>query len=286
MRRNREAQEAAYETAKIVLARSASRRDAEWRAAADANRRKVWLVLCLPAIVGVFVLLCGIVVPLLLAVGAALLLAWIVIAAVTWSRASSSLLSQLGGTDPAGAVSAGHISDLGAERLADLAEGMCAALGLPMPELRVLADAVPNAIAVGRRHDDAALVVTSGLVASLDRIELEAVVAHELAHVKRLDVAAAALAATGVGRAFSALTGERGTIWLVGSDREIRADLAAVATTRYPPGLIAALERIGSPGDNRPASLPPGVAARTAGSWLVPLVGASLDGRLEVLREL
>jgi heat shock protein HtpX len=280
MRRNREAQEAAYETAKIVLARSASRRDAEWRSAADANRRKVFLVLSVPAIVGVVVLACGIVVPLLLVVGAVLLVAWVVVAAVTWSRASSSLLSQLGGTDPADAVAAGHISQLGAERLADLAEGMCAALGLPVPELRVLADQVPNAIAVGRRHDDAALVVTAGLVASLDRIELEAVVAHELAHVKRLDVAPAALAATGVGRAFAALAGERGTLWLVGSDHEIRADLAAVATTRYPPGLITA------PGVGRLVSLPAGVATRTGGSWLVPLAGPGIDGRLEVLREL
>jgi hypothetical protein len=255
MRRNREAQEAAYETAKIVLARAASRRDAEWRAAADGNRRRVFLVLSVPAILGVVVMLCGIVVPLLLVVGAVLLLAWIVVAAVTWSRASSSLLSQLGGTGLADAVAASHISKLGAERLADLAEGMCAAL-------------------------------TAGLVTSLDRIELEAVVAHELAHVKRLDVAPAALLATGVGRAFTALSGERGTLWLTGTDREIWADLAAVATTRYPPGLLAALERINDAGDSRPPSLSAGAAARTGASWLVPFVGPGIGGRLDVLREL
>jgi heat shock protein HtpX len=244
------------------------------------------LVLSVPAILGVVVMLCGIVVPLLLVVGAVLLLAWIVVAAVTWSRASSSLLSQLGGTGLADAVAASHISKLGAERLADLAEGMCAALGLPVPELRVLADRVPNAVVVGRRHDDAALVVTAGLVTSLDRIELEAVVAHELAHVKRLDVAPAALLATGVGRAFTALSGERGTLWLTGTDREIWADLAAVATTRYPPGLLAALERINDAGDSRPPSLSAGAAARTGASWLVPFVGPGIGGRLDVLREL
>jgi Zn-dependent protease with chaperone function len=124
----------------------------------------------------------------------------------------------------------------------------------------------------------------------LDRIELEAVVAHELAHIKRLDVASAALAATGLGGLVRALGGERAVVWLVGADREIRADLAAVATTRYPPGLIAALERIDAAGDTCPSSVPAAVLGRTGQGWLVPVSrtsdDASTEGRLDVLREL
>jgi Zn-dependent protease with chaperone function len=143
---------------------------------------------------------------------------------------------------------------------------------------------------VGRRHDDAALVVTSGLLNLLDRIELEAVVAHELAHIKRLDVASAALASSGIGTLLHALGGQRATVWLLGSDREIRADLAGVATTRYPPGLLSALERIAVLGDTRPSSVSSVVLDRTSSCWLIPFGGKDLDAaagvRMDVLREL
>ena len=248
------------------------------------------LVLAAPAILGGVVLVLGILSPPLLIVGAVLLLAWAVLAMVIWSKAASSLLAQLGGTPPAAASASGALQQLGAERLADLSEGLCAVLGLPAPALLVLPDRVPNAISIGRRHDDATLVVTTGLVDLLDRIELEAVVAHELAHIKRLDVASAALASTVLGRLLVAVGGERQARWLMGSDREIRADLAGVATTRYPPGLIAALERIAQVGETRPSSVAPVVLDRTASSWLAPFgevagdVSASV--RLDVLREL
>jgi heat shock protein HtpX len=290
MRRSREAQEAAYEAARVVLERAAGRRDAEWRSAAETNRRRVGFVLLAPALLGVVVVLVGIALPPLLIAGAVLLVGWLVLAALIWGRAASSLLAELGGTSPADAAAAGHLQALGAERLADLSEGLCGTVGIPAPELRVLPDRAPNAIAVGRRHDDAALVVTAGLVDLLDRIELEAVIAHELAHIKRLDVASAALAATGLGGLVRALGGERAVVWLVGADREVRADLAAVAATRYPPGLIAALERIDAAGDTCPSSVPTAVLGRTGRSWLVPVTrtgdDASTEGRLDVLREL
>ena len=273
-----------------MLQRAAGRRDAEWRTAAEGNRRRVRLVLAVPALIGIIVLLLGILVHPLLIVGGVLLIGWAVFAMVTWQRAASSLLAQLGGSSPTEATASGGLRPLGAERLVDLSEGLCAVLGLPAPRLVVLPDEVPNAIAVGRHHDDATLVVTAGLVDRLDRIELEAVVAHELAHIKRLDVASGALATTVLGRLLAALGGARASRWLVGPDREIRADLAAVATTRYPPGLIAALERITLAGGTRPASVAPDVLERTAFSWLVPFGDHAEDAdasvRLDVLREL
>jgi len=62
--------------------------------------------------------------------------------------------------------------------------------------------------------------------------------------VKSLDVLTAGVAASPLGTAADALSKGRFSAWLQGPDREVRADLAGVSTTRYPPGLIAALERI------------------------------------------
>jgi heat shock protein HtpX len=246
--------------------------------------------LAVPGMLGLVVILAGLAFLPLLIVGAALLVGWAIVASVAWGTASSSLLSHIGGVSPRAAATAGALEPVEAERLADLCEGLCASLGLPVPELRILADPCLNAIAIGRRHDEAAIVVTAGLVKGLDRIELEAVIAHELAHVKRLDIATTALAASGVARVVLGLGGERVRRWFEQAEREIRADLAAVATTRYPPGMISALERICAAGDSRPISLPSSVLERTSSSWLVPYDPAagepSMAVRFDVLREL
>jgi len=254
------------------------------------NRRRAFLLLSAPVILGLAVALAGIALLPLLFLGAALVLGWALVAWTTWARASSSLLAGIGGTNPPAAAASGALEPLQAERFADLCEGLCAALGLPMPELRVLTDPSVNAIAIGRRHDEAAIVVTAGLLGVLDRIELEAVIAHELAHIKRLDIATTALASSGVARVLLRLGGRRCRLWFEEADREIRADLAAVATTRYPPGMIAALERICQIADSRPVSVPTGLLERTSRSWLVPLESPGGDPamavRFDVLREL
>ena len=72
-------------------------------------------------------------------------------------------------------------------RLSNVTEGLCATFGLCMPSLHVVDDDVPNACALGRDARRSDLVVTSGLLRSVDPIELEGVIAHELAHVKRGD---------------------------------------------------------------------------------------------------
>jgi heat shock protein HtpX len=293
-RRRIEEQEAAYEAAKVVLERAAARRDAQWREAAEANRRRILIVLALPVLVGVVLVLIGLVFLPLLVAGALLAVGWALIAALTWRRAASDLLGRIGGASLDEAVAAGVLAERDADRLEDLCEGLGVAFGLPEPELRVLPDHVPNALSVGRRRDQAALVVTVGLVELLDRIELEAVIAHELAHVKRLDIASAGVAATTVGRLVAGLGGRDGLAWLEGRDREVCADLAAVTTTRYPPGLADALERMTASGDCRPSSVPAAALELTARTWLVPFGRGvvegdgqlSTPGRLDVLREL
>ncbi|WP_254864315.1 zinc metalloprotease HtpX [Halovivax gelatinilyticus] len=59
---------------------------------------------------------------------------------------------------------------------------------LPKPTVAVVDEDVPNAFATGRNQSNAAVAVTTGLLRTLDRDELDGVLAHELAHVKNRDM--------------------------------------------------------------------------------------------------
>ncbi|WP_049922233.1 zinc metalloprotease HtpX [Halopiger djelfimassiliensis] len=59
---------------------------------------------------------------------------------------------------------------------------------LPKPKVAVIDSSVPNAFATGRNQRNAAVCVTTGLMRTLDRDELDGVLAHELAHVKNRDM--------------------------------------------------------------------------------------------------
>jgi heat shock protein HtpX len=171
-------------------------------------------------------------------------------------------------------------------RLHNLVEGLCIAGGLPKPRLYVIDDPAPNAFATGRNPKHAAIAVTTGLLEKMNRIELEAVVAHELSHIKNYDILVSTLAVTLVGIvAIVADVGIRFLWWgggrrvnaggdrhgggpaailaifgfvllvlspliaramqaAVSRRRETLADVTAVELTRYPPGLISALEKL------------------------------------------
>ncbi|MGA0064857.1 MAG: M48 family metalloprotease, partial [Ilumatobacteraceae bacterium] len=85
------------------------------------------------------------------------------------------------------------------KRLHNLVEGLCIASGLPKPRVYVIDDPAPNAFATGRNPRNAAIAVTTGLLEKLNRVELEGVVAHELAHIKNYDILVSTLAVTLVG---------------------------------------------------------------------------------------
>ncbi len=168
-------------------------------------------------------------------------------------------------------------------RYHNLVEGLCIASGLPKPRLYVIDDAAPNAFATGRNPKHAAVAVTTGLLEKMNRIELEGVLAHELSHIKNYDILISTIAVTMVGVLtlladmtfrYMWLSGHRnrsssnspgpgaiiavlGIVMLVlapliarimqatvGRRREQLADFSAVEMTRYPPGLIGALEKL------------------------------------------
>jgi heat shock protein HtpX len=75
----------------------------------------------------------------------------------------------------------------------NIVENLCIASGMPIPKIYMINDKSPNAFATGRNPKHSAICVTQGLLDILDRSELEAVIAHELSHIKNYDILIASL---------------------------------------------------------------------------------------------
>jgi len=80
--------------------------------------------------------------------------------------------------------------------LYEIVERLTARAGLPMPALYIIPEAQPNAFATGRNYEHAAVAVTEGLLELLTPEEVEAVVAHELSHIKHYDMLIGTVTAT------------------------------------------------------------------------------------------
>lgn len=80
------------------------------------------------------------------------------------------------------------VSRVDAPKLYNLVENLAITAGLPMPRIEVITTPARNAFASGLGPNDACITVTTGLVRSLTDDELEAVLAHELTHIKNYDV--------------------------------------------------------------------------------------------------
>ncbi|MDZ8172074.1 M48 family metalloprotease [Microbacterium xanthum] len=85
----------------------------------------------------------------------------------------------------AGAV---QVSAHDAPRYHRLVENLCITTGTPMPKLYVVDDPAPNAFATGRKPEEAAITVTTGLFEIMTDRELEGVLGHELAHIRNYDI--------------------------------------------------------------------------------------------------
>ena len=83
-----------------------------------------------------------------------------------------------------------------ARGLYEIVERLTYKANLPMPQLYIIPDEMPNAFATGRDYEHAVVAVTEGLLELLDEDEVEAVVAHELSHIKHYDMLIGTISAT------------------------------------------------------------------------------------------
>tara|TARA_B100000745_G_scaffold205743_1_gene136018 strand:+ start:7494 stop:8375 length:882 start_codon:yes stop_codon:yes gene_type:complete len=165
--------------------------------------------------------------------------------------------------------------------LHNMVENLAITAGLPKPRVYIIDDPAPNAFATGRNPKNAAIAVTTGLLATLEKVELEGVLAHELAHIGNRDILVMSIAVVLVGFVaiitdllwrISLFGGDRdrnvhpallitgialiilGPViarlmqFAVSRKREFTADATGALLTRYPEGLASALEKISSYG--------------------------------------
>ncbi|NCN03654.1 MAG: M48 family metallopeptidase [Candidatus Pacebacteria bacterium] len=163
-------------------------------------------------------------------------------------------------------------------------ENLCITSGMPRPKLYVIDDTAMNAFATGRDPEHAVVCATTGLLQRLNRSEIEAVVAHELSHVKNYDIRLMSIVTILVGfvallsdwmlrMTFFGRSGKKnddnssGQVQMImfiagivlailspiiaqliqlaiSRRREYFADASAVAFTKNPQGLINALKKI------------------------------------------
>jgi heat shock protein HtpX len=147
-----------------------------------------------------------------------------------------------------------------APRLHATVESLAGIAGLPKPKVYLLPDGLPRAFAAGRGPRGAALAVSSGLLSAAPPAELEGVIAHELAHIRRRDIVVqtAAVIVAGALVETSRVGGwlQRALLFVLGPlaaaivhlllspKREFAADAAAAAVCGSPHGLADALLRL------------------------------------------
>lgn len=256
----------------------------------DDNRRSILAVLWSRALMtGLLVgLLVAIVFPWYVAVGVGALIVAVVILIIP-----KSVIPGL-----ATVFEAGPATELEYPRLINLVEGLSASTGVAEPELRVLRDSGANMAAYGP-PENGVLVFTSGLLDSVDRISLEAIVAEGLARLKCRDAELGGVAAVMIvgslvqngphrdGRPIALAS--FGAKWkagrlakLRGPQHEFRGDMAAVRWTRYPPGLERALISMAETG-----TVVQSATWGTSHLWLAnPLDHESSDDRVRKLNSI
>jgi len=166
-------------------------------------------------------------------------------------------------------------------RLYRIVENLAITTGMPTPKIYIIDDPAPNAFATGRDPKHAIVAATTGIMEIMDDHELEAVMAHEMGHVKNYDIRVSMIA-FGLVSAISLLSdivlrilifgdSDRRNInpivlvigiiaiilaplaammiqFAISRQREYLADATVAMTTRYPEALSRALEKIGQYG--------------------------------------
>ena len=184
-------------------------------------------------------------------------------------KISTAITLKMNGAEP--------ISKKDAPEFYSIVESLSITAGLPMPKLYIINDSSMNAFAAGTDPENSVICATTGLLENMDKVEIEGVMAHEISHIKNYDirVSMAAVALTAVIGALSDIVlrfiflndddeDSKNPIALIlglffvlispllatitrlaiSRQREFLADATAVSLTRYPDGLISALEKL------------------------------------------
>ncbi len=168
-------------------------------------------------------------------------------------------------------------------------ENLAITAGIPKPKVYIINDPAPNAFATGRDPQHASIAVTTGLLAKMDKNELQGVIAHEMSHIGNYDIRLMMVIVILVGVVslladfflrFTFFGGSRrsndseggsqiqGILMIIGlvlvilspviatliqlsvsRKREYLADATGALLTRYPEGLASALEKIAQDGE-------------------------------------
>lgn len=105
------------------------------------------------------------------------------------------------------------------KQLLNVVEEMAIASGLPKPGVYIIPDEDPNAFATGSTPQNSAIAVTQGLLNSLNREELQGVIAHEMSHIRNYDIRLMTVIAALMGAILLLSEGARRSMWLGGGRR-------------------------------------------------------------------
>lgn len=237
----------------------------------DQNIRRTWaiMVVFLFVVIGIGYMVAG------YAGNPAIL--WFAVAGSVFMNASAFWFSDKLAIASAGAMPA---SEERYKELHRVVENLAITAGLPKPKVFVINDPAPNAFATGRNPEHSSIAVTTGLLAMMNRTELEGVLAHELSHIGNRDILVSSVAVVLVG--FIAIVADmlwrvsmfggsnndrdRSPVFLIvgflimflgplvaqlmqlaiSRKREYLADASGALLTRYPEGLASALQKIGN----------------------------------------
>ncbi len=197
---------------------------------------------------------------------------------VMWYNATPFILRQL---------EARAVSPAEEPRAYNLLEALCTTSGIAKPQLMVYDKDLLGAGTLGRNRKHAVIVLSTKMITLMSLVELEGVLAHELAHIKQGDNGLNAVSAA-LSTSLSWISPKLG--WTMFTrlqrvEREIEADLTGVAITRYPPALCSVLDKVRTTN----AELMPLTEAPWKNAW--PILWcwtrkSGLELRLAVLREL
>ena len=196
---------------------------------------------------------------------------WIVIIAILYAVLQYFLSSSIA----VAMTGAKQIEKKDNPKLYNAVENLSQTAGLPMPKVYIIDDPAPNAFATGRDPKHAIVAATTGLLDIMDKNELEAVIGHEISHIKNYDIRVSMItfglvcvvgfiSDLGLRMLYYSDDDDRSPVGVVvmvlvsifaplaaslaqlavSREREYLADASSVNLTRYPEGMISALKKL------------------------------------------